>query len=55
MLRSLFTRGLLAATLLGAGATLATAAPHIRGEVTAIAGDVATVQHRPPARRSRSR
>ena len=44
MLRSLFTRGLLAATLLGAGATLATAAPHIRGEVTAIAGDVATVQ-----------
>ena len=34
----------LAVVALAASATLAAAAPHIRGEVTAIAGDVATVQ-----------
>ena len=44
MIRSLVTRGLVAATLLGAGASLAAAADHVRGEVTAITGDVATVR-----------
>jgi hypothetical protein len=45
MMRSLFARGLVAVTLLGAGATVAAAATtHVRGEVTAISGDVATVR-----------
>ena len=44
MLRSIVTRGLLAGIILGAGATLAAAASHVRGEVTAITGDVATVR-----------
>lgn len=37
-------RLLLAGLILGASAAMASAAPHIRGEVTAIEGDVATVE-----------
>ena len=49
MLRAILHRGqaaklLLAGVILAASATLAAAVPHVRGEVTAITGDVATVK-----------